>query len=178
MSQPALIRKKVQEERGSPLLFPARGPELPFSGWSKCKKALDKVAKIAPWTLHDLRRTFRWLVESPTRHRGAAGQSHLRSYGYGRDLRPLHLPARDARGDGEMGFARFPADRVLPTGVTSATKTALFSIFLKIESAISVQPVSPFVSWSTSRFARRSASDGSSISFGSFSSSMAASSAS
>jgi integrase len=55
----AIIRKKVQEERGSPLLFPARGSELPFSGWSKCKKALDKVAKIAPWTLHDLRRTFR-----------------------------------------------------------------------------------------------------------------------
>jgi integrase len=55
----ALIHKKVQEERESPLLFPARGSELPFSGWSKCKKALDKLAKIAPWTLHDLRRTFR-----------------------------------------------------------------------------------------------------------------------
>jgi integrase len=44
-------------------LFPARGPVLEgercFSGWSKCKKALDKLANIAPWTLHDLRRTFR-----------------------------------------------------------------------------------------------------------------------
>ena len=32
----------------------------PFSGWSKSKIALDKKLgdKIAPWTLHDLRRTF------------------------------------------------------------------------------------------------------------------------
>ncbi|MBN8891079.1 MAG: integrase family protein [Rhodospirillales bacterium] len=30
----------------------------PFNGWSKAKVALDKDAKIAPWTLHDLRRTF------------------------------------------------------------------------------------------------------------------------
>jgi integrase len=34
-----------------------------FSGWSKCRKALDTKltetgATIAPWTLHDLRRTF------------------------------------------------------------------------------------------------------------------------
>ena len=59
----AIIHKKVQENRDNPLLFPARGPVLegdrPFSGWSKCKKALDKIANIAPWTLHDLRRTFR-----------------------------------------------------------------------------------------------------------------------
>lgn len=44
-------------------LFPARGPvregERCFSGWSKCKKALDKLANIPHWTLHDLRRTFR-----------------------------------------------------------------------------------------------------------------------
>jgi integrase len=41
------------------LLFPARGKsETPFNGWSKCKTALDKLANIAPWTLHDLRRTF------------------------------------------------------------------------------------------------------------------------
>ena len=44
-------------------LFPARGKEGPFNGWSKCKIALDKtVAKagtaVAPWTVHDLRRTF------------------------------------------------------------------------------------------------------------------------
>jgi integrase len=60
------------------LLFPARGkPGRPFNGWSKSKKALDKLAQeiaddlqtqglipqklklIGTWTLHDLRRTFR-----------------------------------------------------------------------------------------------------------------------
>jgi integrase len=44
---------------GSALLFPARGkPNTPFNGWSKCKVTLDKLANIAPWTLHDLRRTY------------------------------------------------------------------------------------------------------------------------
>ena len=43
----------------SGLLFPARGKAgTPFNGWSKCKVAIDKRCKIAPWTLHDLRRTF------------------------------------------------------------------------------------------------------------------------
>jgi integrase len=39
-------------------LFPARGTEgdRPYSGWSKLKTYLK--ADIAPWTLHDLRRTF------------------------------------------------------------------------------------------------------------------------
>ena len=54
-----ILKKRVQQERENALLFPAKGSDLPFSGWSKCKKALDKVANIAPWTLHDLRRTFR-----------------------------------------------------------------------------------------------------------------------
>ena len=40
-------------------LFPARGkPNSPFNGWSKSKAQLDKLAKIEPWTLHDLRRTY------------------------------------------------------------------------------------------------------------------------
>jgi integrase len=39
-------------------LFLARRKETPFRGWQSCKLALDKEAKIAPWTLHDLRRTF------------------------------------------------------------------------------------------------------------------------
>lgn len=44
-------------------LFPARGSEQsprPFNGWMKSKLALDKKlgAEFAPWTLHDLRRTF------------------------------------------------------------------------------------------------------------------------
>ena len=28
-----------------------------YSGWSRSKEALDAAAKVAPWTLHDLRRT-------------------------------------------------------------------------------------------------------------------------
>lgn len=44
----------------TPFLFPARGKtEKPFNGWSKSKKALDKLANIAPWTLHSLRKTYR-----------------------------------------------------------------------------------------------------------------------
>lgn len=39
-------------------LFPARGnPEQTFSGWSKAKRSFDALCPIAPWTLHDLRRT-------------------------------------------------------------------------------------------------------------------------
>jgi integrase len=44
---------------GPGLLFPARGlPNTPFSGWSKSKKALDRISGVKDWTLHDLRRTF------------------------------------------------------------------------------------------------------------------------
>ena len=39
-------------------LFPARGKEKPFNGWSKSKRAFDARCSIEPWTLHDLRRTF------------------------------------------------------------------------------------------------------------------------
>lgn len=50
--------------RDSEFVFPAsrehvRGtPTEAFNGWSKCKIAFDKRCSIAPWTLHDLRRTF------------------------------------------------------------------------------------------------------------------------
>ena len=41
------------------LLFPARGTkDKPFNGWSKSKAALDKLAGVQDWTVHDLRRTF------------------------------------------------------------------------------------------------------------------------
>ena len=30
-----------------------------FAGWAKGKIALDKATKLAPWTLHDIRRTVR-----------------------------------------------------------------------------------------------------------------------
>jgi integrase len=38
-------------------VFTSFGPR-PFSGWSKSKDRLDGRANIAPWTLHDLRRTL------------------------------------------------------------------------------------------------------------------------
>lgn len=47
------------------LLFPARGKDTPFNGWSKCRAALDTTITkhndgqpLAPFVLHDLRRTF------------------------------------------------------------------------------------------------------------------------
>jgi integrase len=45
------------------LLFPARGKQTPFNGWSKSKKALDRKLNgyVAPWQLRDLRRTYRTL---------------------------------------------------------------------------------------------------------------------
>jgi integrase len=58
----ALITAQIKstDRRGSGFLFPSRtSVDRPFNGWSKCKREFDKVAKIAPWTLHDLRRTFR-----------------------------------------------------------------------------------------------------------------------
>jgi len=53
-----MAKRVLQAGAREGLLFPARGGEEVFSGWSKCKKALDTKCKISPWTLHDLRRTF------------------------------------------------------------------------------------------------------------------------
>lgn len=39
-------------------LFPARGKDAPFNGWSKAKAAFDRGCEVTNWTLHDLRRTF------------------------------------------------------------------------------------------------------------------------
>ncbi|MGA7676237.1 MAG: site-specific integrase [Rhizomicrobium sp.] len=39
-------------------LFPARGQETAFDGWSKCKPKFDEALSLPHWTLHDLRRTF------------------------------------------------------------------------------------------------------------------------
>lgn len=55
----AIFAKRIRQERPSTLLFQAAGSDKFFSAWSKNKKALDKLAPIAPWTLHDLRRTLR-----------------------------------------------------------------------------------------------------------------------
>ena len=48
----------LAETSTSGMLFPARLGSDPFSGFSQSKKNLDKLLNIAPWTLHDLRRTF------------------------------------------------------------------------------------------------------------------------
>lgn len=41
------------------LFFPARGSEdRAFNGWGKSKQRFDKNLEVAPYTLHDLRRTF------------------------------------------------------------------------------------------------------------------------
>jgi integrase len=43
----------------SEYLFPAGKPNgLVFNGWAKQKAALDRLAPLPHWTLHDLRRTF------------------------------------------------------------------------------------------------------------------------
>ena len=59
----AAILKALPKEG---LMLPARGrPETPFNGFSKCKPAFDTLVArnnddqpLAPWTLHDLRRTL------------------------------------------------------------------------------------------------------------------------
>ncbi len=53
---PAASRLLPKDRHG--YLFPARGKDKPMNGFSKCRLALDARAKIAHWTLHDLRRTF------------------------------------------------------------------------------------------------------------------------
>jgi integrase len=40
------------------VLFPGRGVDTAFDGWSKCKPKFDKLCPMPHWTLHDLRRTF------------------------------------------------------------------------------------------------------------------------
>ena len=45
----------------NPHIFAGRGGSH-FSGYSKCKSALDAKLELEPWTLHDLRRTARSLM--------------------------------------------------------------------------------------------------------------------
>jgi hypothetical protein len=52
----AILGKKSNH---SIYLFPEREGQHPFSGFSQSKKNLDKLLKLARWTLHDLRRTYR-----------------------------------------------------------------------------------------------------------------------
>jgi len=56
-----IIRKQPRLS-DNPYVFAGRGKGH-FSGYSKCKRALDtKLTNIEPWVLHDLRRTARSLM--------------------------------------------------------------------------------------------------------------------
>jgi hypothetical protein len=46
----AILMRLTKKDRPSDLLFQAVGSTLPFSGWSKCKKALHKLA-AAPFRI-------------------------------------------------------------------------------------------------------------------------------
>jgi len=46
---------------GNPYVFPGRG-NVHFNAFSPSKRSIDERAKIAPWTVHDLRRTARSLM--------------------------------------------------------------------------------------------------------------------
>lgn len=54
-----------QQKHRSPYVFPAASVRsektTTFAGWSKGKRKLDRALKLAPWTIHDLRRTLRTL---------------------------------------------------------------------------------------------------------------------
>jgi integrase len=58
LSDPALDVLMERERRNSNYVF-GRTELAGFSGWSKSKTEFDKLAKLQPWTLHDLRRTVR-----------------------------------------------------------------------------------------------------------------------
>lgn len=47
------------DDEPADLLFPSRHRnDRPFNGWPKAKRQFDKPLQIAPYTLHDLRRTY------------------------------------------------------------------------------------------------------------------------
>ena len=53
------ILDSIPRRNSTGFLFPARGyDDRPFCGFNKGKAALDRIAPIQPWTLHDLRRTL------------------------------------------------------------------------------------------------------------------------
>ncbi len=54
--QAVAILRAVERKEDRDLLF-GNGSGA-FSGWSRCKRRLDGRASIAPWTLHDLRRSW------------------------------------------------------------------------------------------------------------------------
>jgi integrase len=51
-----LVKEIVHGKTG--LVFPARGTDTPFNGFSKSKEKIDRDSGVKDWVLHDLRRTF------------------------------------------------------------------------------------------------------------------------
>jgi integrase len=57
LSKPALeVIEAIPHIAGAGFVFTAGG-DKPLNGWGKAKERLDKAAGIAPWRIHDLRRT-------------------------------------------------------------------------------------------------------------------------
>ncbi|MBK1653366.1 tyrosine-type recombinase/integrase [Allochromatium vinosum] len=90
-------------------VFTSFGPR-PFSGWSKSKRRLDAQAGIAPWTLHDLRRTLATRMAEDLRvlpHVIEATINHVsgaRSGVAGTYNRALYLDERRAALDAWAGY--------------------------------------------------------------------------
>jgi integrase len=54
----ARVEELLRRGKDKGVLFPGRGTDTAFDGWSKCKLKLDADCSLPHWTLHDLRRTF------------------------------------------------------------------------------------------------------------------------
>jgi integrase len=52
------VAELLQKGKVKGVLFPGRGVDTPFDGWSKSKPKFDTRCPLPHWTLHDLRRTF------------------------------------------------------------------------------------------------------------------------
>jgi integrase len=52
------VEELLRKGNSKGVLFPGRGTDTPFDGWSKSKPRFDARCPLAHWTLHDLRRTF------------------------------------------------------------------------------------------------------------------------
>jgi integrase len=65
--QASAILREFPELPRCPYIFGRRG-QVPFAGWSRCKERLDgriaeqQGAPLAPWTIHDIRRSFATLA--------------------------------------------------------------------------------------------------------------------
>jgi integrase len=52
------VEELLKKGKSKGMLFPGRGVDTSFDGWSKSKPRFDARCPLPHWTLHDLRRTF------------------------------------------------------------------------------------------------------------------------